>query len=65
MDLFHVADSAPRNLLPVDGVVHYYGPVMTSAQADQYFDALMRDVAWQHDQAIIMGKTITTKRKVA
>lgn len=65
MDLFHAADSAPRNLLPVDRVVHYYGPVMTPAQADQYFDALMRDVAWQHDQAIIMGKTITTKRKVA
>lgn len=65
MDLFHAADSAPRNLLPVDGVVHYYGPVMTPAQADQYFDTLMRDVAWQHDQAIIMGKTITTKRKVA
>lgn len=65
MDLFHAADSAPRNLLPVDGVVHYYGPVMASAQADRYFDILMSDVAWQHDQAIIMGKTITTKRKVA
>lgn len=65
MDLFEQADQQPRNLLPQDGIVHYYGPVMSRKQADDYFDTLMREIAWQHDQAVIYGRTITTRRKVA
>ena len=65
MDLFDSQDSKQRNLLPQDGVVNYHGPIMTRAQADDYFAALMRDIAWRHDEAMIMGKKITTKRKVA
>ncbi len=65
MDLFHRADAAPVNLLPKDGVVHYHGPVLSHAQADAAFATLMHDIAWQHDEAMIMGKKITTKRKVA
>lgn len=65
MDLFYNLDSAPRNLLPQDGVVNYYGPVMTRAEADHAFEVLTNDIAWRHDEAVIMGRKITTKRKVA
>ena len=65
MDLFEQLDHQPHNLLPQDGIVHYYGPIMSREEADDYFDALMHDVAWQHDQAVIYGKAITTRRKVA
>lgn len=65
MDLIEQIDGKPRNLLPGDGVVHYYGPVMAQLEADQYFNALMREIPWQHDEAIIFGKKIITQRKVA
>ena len=38
---------------------------MSREEADHYFDSLMRDIAWQQDQAVIFGKIITTQRKVA
>lgn len=53
------------NLLPYDGEVYYYGVVLAAAEADHYFRALFEQLAWQHDQAVIMGKTLHTKRKVA
>ncbi len=65
MDLFEQLDQQPHNLLPQDGTAHYYGPIMSQANANEYFDVLMQDIAWQYDQVIICGKTITTKRKVA
>lgn len=65
MDLFYSIDGAQRNLLPCDGVVNYHGAVMARAEADDYFSILMRDIAWRHDEAVIMGEKITTKRKVA
>ena len=34
MDLFEKIEGAPRNLLPYDGTVHYYGIVMSLSQAD-------------------------------
>ena len=33
--------------------------------ADDYFEKLMQNIAWENDQAIILGRQITTKRKVA
>ncbi len=65
MDLFSRAEGKQQNVLPQGGIVNYHGPVMTRAQADEYFDILMRDIAWRHDEAVIMGEKITTKRKVA
>ena len=55
----------PQNLLPYDGMVQYYGPVLNSKAADDFFQLLMRRIAWQHDEAVIFGKRIATKRKVA
>ncbi|MTI08315.1 alpha-ketoglutarate-dependent dioxygenase AlkB family protein [Curvivirga aplysinae] len=65
MDLFEQMEGQPRNLLPCDGVVHYYGTIMSQALADAYFQNLMNHIAWEHDQAVIFGKTVTTKRKAA
>lgn len=65
MDLFESLDSTPRNLLPQDGTVQYYGVIMSTNEADLYFDRLPHTIQWTHDEAIIMGKKITTKRKVA
>ena len=65
MDLFESLDNTPRNLLPKDGEVFYYGAIMSTQEADQYFDTLMHTIQWQHDEAVVMGKKIITKRKVA
>lgn len=65
MDLFDQALVEPINILPKDGDVDYYGEVMTLNDCDYYFQALLKDVAWRCDQAVIFGKHIETKRKVA
>lgn len=53
------------NFLPYDGTVHLYGPIMEQAAADAYFERLMTTIAWQHDEAILFGRHIVTRRKVA
>ena len=62
MKLFNTIDPT-KNLLPYDGTVHYYGPVIENPQS--YFQDLLEEIEWQHDQAMIFGKLVTTKRKVA
>ena len=63
MDLFNTSKNA--NLLPFDGEVNYYGPVMNTEKAQHYFDQLLQNIQWANDKAIIFGKLIITKRKVA
>jgi alkylated DNA repair dioxygenase AlkB len=63
MDLFN-QEKLP-NLLPQDGIVHYYGPVMSHKMAAAYFDRLLQTIAWKHDEANFFGKHILTKRKAA
>ena len=63
MDLFN--NDITRNLLPKDGIVNYYGKIMPLQKADQYFESLMANIEWRNDQAVIYGKLIITKRKVA
>lgn len=65
MDLFDSAIDPSLNLLPVDGVVNYYGPFMPELEADIYLQALLDKIAWQHDEALIRGQRITTRRQVA
>lgn len=64
MDLFE-QENLYKNLLPYDGTVLYFGQILTSQQANAYFDELFRSIAWKHDEAIIYGKRIITRRKVA
>ena len=65
MDLFDDFQGQPRNFLHKDGVVNYYGVLMSSIEANRYFDSLLNGIAWKNDEAIIFGKHIVTKRKVA
>jgi len=53
------------NLLPYDGYVEYLGEVLSTEYADAYFRVLLNEIDWQHDQAMIFGRRIQTKRKVA
>lgn len=51
--------------MPYDGEAIYHGLVLNEQTAQQYYDILLNTIAWQNDEAIILGKHITTKRKVA
>ena len=63
MDLFQPDSSI--NLLPYDGTVNYYGKIFTGNDATHYFNRLLETIEWKNDEAIIFGKKIITKRKVA
>lgn len=65
MELFDSIVDATRNLLPRDGIVHYYGPVIRREEADRHLDNLLTAIEWKNDEAVIMGKKIVTKRQVA
>lgn len=53
------------NLLPYNGIVNYYGKIMSAEKADHYLDTLLNTIQWKNDEAIIFGRHIITKRKVA
>jgi alkylated DNA repair dioxygenase AlkB len=65
MDLFSNSIDETTNLLPKDGVVNYFGKLLSRKVSDHYFDRLLEDIRWKNDEAIILGKHIITKRKVA
>ncbi|WP_158990310.1 alpha-ketoglutarate-dependent dioxygenase AlkB [Mucilaginibacter sp. L196] len=48
-----------------DGIVNYYGKVMNKHEADAYLKNLLDTIEWKNDEAIIFGRHIITKRKVA
>ncbi|TCC92513.1 alpha-ketoglutarate-dependent dioxygenase AlkB [Pedobacter hiemivivus] len=65
MDLFSNETVENKNLLPYDGTVKYYGKLMSSQTANHYLDILLNTIEWRNDEAVIFGKHILTKRKVA
>lgn len=65
MDLFENSIDKSKNWLPKDGTVNYYGKLSTRQQADNYLEILLNTIEWRNDEAIIFGKKIITKRKVA
>ena len=65
MDLFSKIEDKEINLLPKDGVVNYYGKIMPVALASHYQEKLLTTIDWKPDEAVIFGKHIHTKRKVA
>ncbi|GAA0877919.1 alpha-ketoglutarate-dependent dioxygenase AlkB [Algoriphagus jejuensis] len=65
MDLFEQSIDRTRNLLPYDGEVNYYGKLVTLERADRYLKCLLESIEWRNDEAVIFGKKIITKRKVA
>jgi alkylated DNA repair dioxygenase AlkB len=65
MDLFNNEIESLTNLLPKDGIVIYYKNLLAINEANHYFDCLLNTIEWKNDQALIYGKLIITKRKVA
>lgn len=65
MDLFSNETTAEKNLLHKDGTVNYYGRLIPLQQAGHYLHCLLNGIEWKNDEAIIFGKKIITKRKVA
>lgn len=65
LDLFAPAADPTDNLLPADGIVNDYGQLFSTVEADALFAALLSEIPWRHDEAVIYGKHITTARKVA
>ncbi len=65
MKLFDMELDQTINLLPKDGTVIYYGKILNQQQANHYLDKLLNNIEWRNDEAIIFGKKIITKRKVA
>lgn len=65
MQLFEDHLEKDKNYLPQDGIVNYLGIVLPPQAADEYFEQLLKYIEWENDKAIIFGKEIITKRKVA
>src|SRR5918996_3180142 len=52
-------------ILNKDGLVNYYGKILTSEEANHYLGLLMQNILWKNDEVVIFGKHIVTKRKTA
>lgn len=65
MKLFEDIHDRTKNYLPVDGIVNYYGKILSWQEANSFKEKLMNSILWQNDKAIIYGKEIVTKRLVA
>jgi alkylated DNA repair dioxygenase AlkB len=65
MDLFTNEMDSLKNLLPKDGMVNYFGKCLGNQESRHYFERLLNTIEWKNDEAIIFGKRMVTKRKVA
>jgi alkylated DNA repair dioxygenase AlkB len=66
MDLFNNNEIPEnRNWLPRGGTVNYYGKILRRNEADMYLEKFRQTIEWRNDVAVIYGKRIETKRKVA
>ncbi|AQS92738.1 alpha-ketoglutarate-dependent dioxygenase AlkB [Polaribacter sp. BM10] len=63
MDLF--SSEKIKNILPFDGITNYHGVVLNLNDCSFYYEKLINSINWKNDEAIIFGKKIITKRKVA
>ncbi|MEH6457678.1 MAG: alpha-ketoglutarate-dependent dioxygenase AlkB [Cocleimonas sp.] len=63
MDLFGFDHQL--NILPCDGEVYYFGTLIDDAKAQSLLSDLLTNISWEHDELVIYGKHITTKRKTA
>lgn len=63
MSLF--AFDSQFNLLPQDGTVNYFGPILSPIDSEVFFEQLIKSIAWINDEVVIYGKRIVTDRKIA
>lgn len=62
IDLFRDSET---NLLPGGGTVNYFGKIFSVERSDYYLEKLLNNIEWKNDEAVIFGKHLITKRKVA
>jgi alkylated DNA repair dioxygenase AlkB len=55
----------PQIIIKHDGEAIYYPCVFDGTSSVKLLAELVQNINWQHDQVIMFGKQITTKRKVA
>ena len=65
MLLFDNLIDPTKNVLPNDGTVNYYGKLLNQEEAAEYYEKLLKNIIWKNDVAVMFGKRIETKRKVA
>lgn len=65
MDLFETLNGKPENLLPENGIVNYYGTIMSVHEANSYLEILLNKVEWKNDEVVVLGKRVVTRRKIA
>lgn len=65
MLLFNLEHDSSKNLLPQGGTVNYFGKIFSPSQADHFVNELVKNIKWRNDEALMFGKRIVTKRKVA
>ena len=53
---------AGMNILDEDNMVNYYGKILSSEEANQWFDVLMQNIQWENDDLVFFGKHVTTKK---
>jgi hypothetical protein len=63
MELFDQGTDPTMNILPSDGIVHYYGKIFNQNEAETYFDILLNTIAWKNDEAIIFDRKFSKKNK--
>lgn len=63
MDLIEQINEELHNLLPYEGTVHYHGVIMSLQKADEFYNALLQDIHWNNDEAIIYGKKSSLSEK--
>jgi alkylated DNA repair dioxygenase AlkB len=53
------------NLLPHNGTAYYHSQIFDNATTHAFFEDLLTNIHWQHDEVVMFGKHIITARKVA
>lgn len=54
-----------ENLIPYNGEVYYFENFLEEQLSKQFFQELHKNIYWEHDEFLMYGKKIITKRKVA
>lgn len=65
MDQLEIGLLQSKQILPYEGEAIYEGVIFKPKECEALYQALMKEVEWKNDEAIIFGKKIITKRKVA
>lgn len=65
MELFPENELLGKSIINNDGTVLYFGQIFSEKEVTKLYEKLFNNISWQHDEALIFRKLITTKRKVA